>query len=137
VELDGYGFSELTFASCYQRQLHHVVNPSSRTSGSMVSVPPPGSIADSLVCAAGNTSLHPHGLLPVVGASSVLICCSSVFSPTKWVSRSLSIRELGDAFDLPQAYLPLFDGISASRSHSLPFLIKCQYLLSALHSQMQ
>jgi len=112
----------LLLSGCYGRQLQHIIQPSSPIRGQLISRPPPGDATNFITCPDDRTSLHPHGLLPVEGAVHVQIRCGSVFSATKWVSRSLTCRELGDAFDLPQAYLSLFDDTPNTRLHTLPFL---------------
>mmetsp|Transcript_1109 Transcript_1109/g.1694 ORF Transcript_1109/g.1694 Transcript_1109/m.1694 type:complete len:206 (-) Transcript_1109:1635-2252(-) len=111
-----------SLASNYGRQLRHIIIPSIPIVGSLIHQCPPGPLTALSVCADDSASLHPHGLLTVGKATSAMVRCDCVFSPTKWISRRLSARELGDAYDLPQAYLSLFDDVPPSRLHTLSFL---------------
>ena len=122
VDVTGFPSSPPLLTSSYGRHLQHIIVTSSPISGKLVSKPPPGVLDSTSLCQDDQLALHPQGLLPIAGATHALIRCGSVFSPTKWLNRSLTNRELGDAYDLPQAYLPLFDSVPGMRLHTLPFL---------------
>ena len=66
--------------------------------------------------------LHLGGLLPVSHASSVRVCCPSVFTPTRWCIRRLTVFELSTAFDLPAHFSAVFKSAFAGPTQQLPFL---------------
>mmetsp|Transcript_24659 Transcript_24659/g.35384 ORF Transcript_24659/g.35384 Transcript_24659/m.35384 type:complete len:182 (+) Transcript_24659:2818-3363(+) len=82
----------------------------------------PDSLFDETVYLPASKFLHCGGLLPLRTCASVLVCCPSVFTLSKWCSRRLTIPELCAAFDLPEfltAHLSTTPGVDA---HRLPFL---------------
>ncbi len=53
------------------------------------------------------TLLHPGSILPIKDVRS-LVLCSSVYSPTGWVSRRLTVSELGRSCDLQDSIIKGF-----------------------------
>ena len=69
-----------------------------------------------------NKALHCGGLLPVSRAASIRVCCPSVFTPSHWGIRPLTVSELSTAFDLPESFSAHFASTFAGPSSHLPFL---------------
>jgi len=74
-------------------------------------------IADSKV-------LHPGGLMPIKALRSKILCYS-VFSPTKWVARALTLEELKRCLDTSEIQLGERDShrVSSVPFNRLPFIL--------------
>ncbi len=111
-------------AHTYHRRIRHIVETTSSIS-LWTSCEPP--LDDSLEFQhaqffdASQRVLDWNGPLPMHRPLSK-VRCPCVFSPTKWVIRSLTVTELGHAFDVPSHMASLFQDISPKHWGSLPFL---------------
>jgi hypothetical protein len=88
---------------CYQRRLRHIISPATpggkHLPGQLIQEA--DSTLDSPVQWCQEGVLDWNGGLPL-RTPCALVRCKSVFSPTGWVTRPLSAKELRAAFDVPQ-----------------------------------
>ena len=110
------------WATSPQRRIKHVV--SQATAMSRVEAPAPLDDEERSgvwFVDSRRRCLHWGGLLPVTAPLTPLLC-RSVFSSTGWTTRSLTVNELGHAFDVPTSVLGEFSSVHTSRRRYLPFI---------------
>jgi hypothetical protein len=104
-----FDVKEAKIIAASQRRLRHIINSASVGSARLYATPAPDN--DHLMYDAVKWCIPKvldwNGCFPAQAVTSS-VQCKSVFTSTKWTIRSLTVKELGSVFDVPQQMVTTF-----------------------------